>query len=652
MATTIPPGTVHIPGVDTFDAGVMPDPFDERDLIYRPMLGTLPDRLDQRDGRYVMLQQGNSCTGHALAAVVNTRLGGWHVSPYMLYHLARRYDEFDGEEDVGSSLRGALKGWYHHGVLPEQAWPDLVTSPAPDLTDAGVRAECGKIPIGAYYRVMPLHLDDMQSAIAELGAVCASGLVHEGWITPEVEQHDGDKIHVIRRRDGHQPLGGHAYALVGYNDVGFLVQNSWGTSWGKGGYATLPYEDWQETAYDAWAARRGVPGTPLASGARITGGAGGERTVSAPGPDPLLLSKHVVNLGNDGRLSTGGRFASSPQQIDGLFTAMADQHARWERERPGYTTRQIVFYAHGGLTSEASGLSIAQANLGWWLRNGVYPVSFAWQSGPVETLLNQLGDLVGARLPAGLGFDFAEAADRAVEILARVNFTWAWRQMKQNAAAASANQTEPVRWDALRSDNPGATLTALRLRDYLSRHPNTKLHLVGHSAGSNFLAALCARLDNLAIPIESLTYLAPALRVDEFKATVLPLMRSNRIRSFASFAMSDSLERDDVCGAGAVTIYRKSILYLVSRAFEGARDGGEVPILGMEKFADQALRTAVTANRGTMVFARSFTPFTSRCDAASHVSFDADTATMTSVLLRILGKDQLIGPENFYQRIS
>ena len=73
--------------------------------------------------------------------------------------------------------------------------------------------------------------------------------------------HHGQPIWVIRRPEGREPdpLGGHAFLLAGYNDVGFLVQNSWGTTWGRRGYATLPYADWLDNAYDAWVARPGVP---------------------------------------------------------------------------------------------------------------------------------------------------------------------------------------------------------------------------------------------------------------------------------------------------------------------------------------------------------------------------------------------------------
>jgi C1A family cysteine protease len=45
---------------------------------------------------------------------------------------------------------------------------------------------------------------------------------------------------------------GHAIAIVGYTRDGFIIQNSWGDNWGKGGFALLPYEDWLLHATDCW----------------------------------------------------------------------------------------------------------------------------------------------------------------------------------------------------------------------------------------------------------------------------------------------------------------------------------------------------------------------------------------------------------------
>ena len=77
MAKTQPPGEIEIPGVGTFAANAVPDPFDARDLEYRPKLEPLPRTIDQRAGnvpRRVLTQKGESCTGHALAAVIEAVL--------------------------------------------------------------------------------------------------------------------------------------------------------------------------------------------------------------------------------------------------------------------------------------------------------------------------------------------------------------------------------------------------------------------------------------------------------------------------------------------------------------------------------------------------------------------------------------------------
>lgn len=41
---------------------------------------------------------------------------------------------------------------------------------------------------------------------------------------------------------GNEDLGGHAVACVGYDDDGLIIQNSWGSGWGSGGFTKLPYD--------------------------------------------------------------------------------------------------------------------------------------------------------------------------------------------------------------------------------------------------------------------------------------------------------------------------------------------------------------------------------------------------------------------------
>jgi hypothetical protein len=227
-----------------------------------------------------------------------------------------------------------------------------------------------------------------------------------------------------------------------------------------------------------------------------------------------------------------------------------------------------------------------------------------------------------------------------------------WDEMKENARAASAPVADEslVAWPPATPEQhnammamPAATLTAMRLRRYLDTHPRTAVHLVGHSAGAIFHAGLLGRMHDHGIPVASVQLLAAALRVDEFLRDVLPATEAGGfVRDFATFGLSDQREQADVCATRGIVFYHKSLLYLVSRALED--DGGETPLLGMEKFFGQrrpdglTLRDEIGRSGGVCVFSPtpSTAPPDSRSNAVSHAGFSGDVSTMTSVMLRIL----------------
>lgn len=45
--------------------------------------------------------------------------------------------------------------------------------------------------------------------------------------------------------------GGHAISIIGYDKDGFIIRNSWGTSYGHNGYSHLRYEDFNKF-YEIW----------------------------------------------------------------------------------------------------------------------------------------------------------------------------------------------------------------------------------------------------------------------------------------------------------------------------------------------------------------------------------------------------------------
>ena len=81
--------------------------------------------------------------------------------------------------------------------------------------------------LGVYYRINRASVVDMQAAILEIGAIYVSADVHDGWdIEARNKKIDGHAslpaVKGIRKADS---LGGHAFALVGYNRIGFDVLN-------------------------------------------------------------------------------------------------------------------------------------------------------------------------------------------------------------------------------------------------------------------------------------------------------------------------------------------------------------------------------------------------------------------------------------------
>ncbi len=527
-------------------------------------------------------------------------------------------------------------------------------NPEPDPDDEDNLTAWRDRPLGAFYRVNPFRLDDVQSAITELNAIAVSGIIHDGWIAP-VRARRGSRTEFIIRRDiSPRSRGGHAYCLVGYDEIGFLVQNSWGPTWGDRGFATLPYEDWLDSAYDAWVARPGVPHTPFYSGRTRTAEATGGALATAAGPDLRRLSYHVVNTGNDGRLSTTGKFVSNPAQVERVVGHMEAWHDFFLR-RDRATRRHIVLWAHGGGVSEQSGLAIAQRQLNWWLNTGAFPISCVWETGPLETMGSAVGDLVRDALPfGGIGFDLIEQFDRLVEGQCRRMLRWAWREMKENARRASdplppgakiqvrASSAELDRM----SNMPGASLLVKHLEAYVKKHgqANVAIHMAAHSAGSIYQASLAQRLAAAKIPIESMTWLGPAITVEEFRERVVPLLGPGKgIRRFTCFDLSDTLELNDTVGP----VYHKSAVYLVAKGFEDALDGNvtEVPVVGLAKHWERplvgsggkTLREVVSAAGGQLVLARSGAPVDARSDATTHASLDNDPLTLTSVAMRAHG---------------
>ena len=591
---------------------------DIRDRIYQPVLRDLrvhfgPPSLDNCPVLDQMSE--GACTGFALAAAINllnnerrqTAVGALPetVSPRMLYEMAKMHDEWPGETYEGSSIRGAIKGFFHNGVCRENlavyheketGW-SLTKTQAKDARNTG---------LGAYFRLRPEILD-YHAALNEAGVIIVSAQIHRGWQSPkegEIKQSTVD-------------IGGHAFVIVGYDDKGFLIQNSWGEDWGglngRAGVVRWAYEDWATNIMDAWVLRLSVPtpdsfdlthAVPMEAAAASFGKGGGKS------PKRGEIIGHMIHV-NDGVLVSDGKYATPLSTIEETAAVLI---ADSKREHPKYD--HLMFYAHGGLNGlKASARRISKMKA-VFKRNRIYPVHFMWETGLWETLgdvwrnaANGSDERVGG---------FSDFSDWMIEKLGRRGGRAVWRDMKKDAELA------------FHTGGGGYKALQALLAGNAARKKPLKVHLVGHSAGAIFLGELLSKMNKISTastPVTSCSLMAPACTMDVFHKHYEPRIgktgAADGLHEFVQYNLTEQREQDDTVGP-----YKKSLLYLVSRAAEESK---KMPLLGMEKYSeDIPLKPAHTIYYAGRHKTNS--------DSQTHGGFDNDRATMNDVLKTILGQ--------------
>src|SRR5690606_23590951 len=465
-----------------------------RDWMYQPSIAVAPRDwkmpLDPRRTKHQ--HETNACTGFALSTVIEYLLDCGQrpcepISGYMLHSIARRYDEWAEDDDVdsGSSLRGALKGWSSHGASAERMWKKLDMPKATSEPDEDWWLDAVKRPMGAYYRIEPANIRDMHIALAEVGALCASAFTHGGWDALLREEADPpptavDEIPAIEPARGARDQG-HAFAIVGYTREGFIVQNSWGDAWGRGGFAVLPYEDWLDNAMDCWVVQLGVvtaehEAVSHATSLRVDAKTGRVLVSSDPTLGDHEISPFVVDMENEGRLSQRGRFRTGTDDLRALVEHHLPEACKvWKLGKQD--SIDVAVYAHGGLTDEEAAAKTARTWIPLLYSNRIFPVFLMWETGARKTIGNMFEDVTRgeAELTGGPRWErfkqrFDDWKNERLEGLARPLGRRLWGEMKQNADALSGARESGV-IQLFEQFRKSASDTLPRIR----------LHLIGHS---------------------------------------------------------------------------------------------------------------------------------------------------------------------------
>jgi len=247
-------------------ANTIPSIPDQRDIPYRSPYKPedLPSSVDMREDVYEIENQGSigSCVANGVASscelIANRNDKPIDLSRLFLYNATKVYENRLGEE--GLYTKDAYHVAYKQGMPTEEYYPYDISKDniAPSSEDY---KEAFNNRIDRYENVIRWNSMDSIKKIHQIKSALHEGLPvgFAMMVTASLINLKGSwKEHNYKGVDPDTTgIGGHYMLIVGYDDehYKFLVQNSWGTSWGDGGYCGLPYNMVNEPFFEAWIAR-------------------------------------------------------------------------------------------------------------------------------------------------------------------------------------------------------------------------------------------------------------------------------------------------------------------------------------------------------------------------------------------------------------
>jgi C1A family cysteine protease len=217
-----------------------------------------------------------SCTAHAAVGVVEyyeRRVSGKHLDGSRLFVYKTTRNLLGVTGDTGAWLRNAMAALVLCGVPNERYWPYNDNDPDFDREPPQfVYAVADNYEALKYFAHDPLHKNIPRQAVVDsVKKYLAAGIPSMFGFWGYASFDSGDKPgHIPLPTDQElagDPDWGHAIVAVGYDDGlkitntvsnvtttgALLIRNSWGPTWGQGGYGWMPYEYvLKRVALDFW----------------------------------------------------------------------------------------------------------------------------------------------------------------------------------------------------------------------------------------------------------------------------------------------------------------------------------------------------------------------------------------------------------------
>ena len=236
---------------------IVPSPLDYRD--YRAKFtGVAPDFVDLKPDVVEVedQQQYGSCTANAGCSALELM---YHRGIHVKYDFSRMYVYFYSREaaniagDAGAFPRDLCKILAKKGTCHESTWPYSAENISNRPSDAADQeAESFRI---AKYEQVTFDIDQMKLSVANGVPILTTVKVHKTFmgLNSARDWRDTDEICSYWDPSG-EITGYHEVLIIGYDEKQqvFLAQNSWGPSFGDGGFFGIPFGYVNDVISEMW----------------------------------------------------------------------------------------------------------------------------------------------------------------------------------------------------------------------------------------------------------------------------------------------------------------------------------------------------------------------------------------------------------------
>jgi len=182
-----------------------------------------PDKLDLRNKLLPIRNQFNqkSCVAMTATSIKEFFINNnKYLSPQFIYNNRKN------QNSHGMSPRDLMKILQKYGCCYESTYPYGIIE-SPKNISKYIYTEAKQFIINGYARIETI--EGLKYALNHIGPCLIAFPIYNYSSKPWIQKLNDEYI------------DGHTLAVVGYNDYGFILRNSWGINWANYGYTVYPF---------------------------------------------------------------------------------------------------------------------------------------------------------------------------------------------------------------------------------------------------------------------------------------------------------------------------------------------------------------------------------------------------------------------------